>query len=873
MSILAKKRTDLNLNDPAIVAEFDKLTDNDENETVAMFSDISVGNIDAVEPALGYLFDTYNNVKSEKLLTWADLIESTKAPLAVTKNEANCFAAQLTGVKSKASITEHGKMSCLWQDVDKNDVSIEDVQQRLEGAGVDSAVIFSSASSMRWDYNHNVLNGKRWRVLIPLAAPISIGLWLDIQQALMNILEGDTCCSRVAQISFMPNNPEVTEDSKSKGSTRHYECKVIDNGSAIDGDNLPANLLKLVEEQQQETAKIAKAYKATPKIKRDASEASIIEMVTANNDLLEVIDKKGYLQSPKDAFSFQPTTATAAGSYGFKIIRDQPDKWLTFHTSADIGHASSKSDTRFGDVFDVICYHEYNNDRKACLKAMGDLYDPKGQKTRQQDHMKTEEAKAIDEAFNNTDALSNALDNIKSHSLVGNIEKIDLSTAPGLVGEVISYINACSRYPREKLAVSAALSVVSNIGGLRFEDVDCGATPNLLMFNVAGSATGKEAIQQSANRLMNLVGLSGVGHGTIKSEQEIYRNITRHQMAAYSIDELGILLQKIDEGSKGGSASYLGGVIGALISLFSKADGFCPLGGDVALDLLKENNKEAAALQKLVDEEEASTHHTERLESLRLMSDQLQAGGIDSPYLSVQGYTTPSTFNSLMTYAQATAGFIGRALIFEEADNNPRMKKGFKKPSINGELEANLHKLRCGGIAQTGPQARIEFYGDKAKIYTDKDALALLDTILDDLWEQAARAMESTGLEAIVRRSYEAILKVSMVLAMGDKGLRTVEHVKWAYKLVKQDLQNKILLTAANMAENEDDIVKEVKYKVLHKLDKKVPNSLGAIKNKLRKTKEEHIQKILDHLVEVGRARTEWITPKRGPQSLVYYKK
>jgi len=108
---------------------------------------------------------------------------------------------------------------------------------------------------------------------------------------------------------------------------------------------------------------------------------------------------------------------------------------------------------------------------------------------------------------------------------------------------------------------------------------------------------------------------------------------------------------------------------------------------------------------------------------------------------------------------------------------------------------------------------------------------------------------------------------------MGDGGLRTIEHVKWAYKLVEQDLQNKIHLTAANMAENEDDVVKEVKYKVLHKLDKKVPNSFGAIKNKLRGTKPEHIQKILDHLVEVGRARSEWITPKRGPQSLVYYKK
>ena len=53
MSILAKKRTDLNLNDPAIVAEFDIVADDGENENTtmtaaevdSMFSDVSEGNL------------------------------------------------------------------------------------------------------------------------------------------------------------------------------------------------------------------------------------------------------------------------------------------------------------------------------------------------------------------------------------------------------------------------------------------------------------------------------------------------------------------------------------------------------------------------------------------------------------------------------------------------------------------------------------------------------------------------------------------------------------------------------------------------------------------------------------------------------------
>ena len=74
MSILAKKRTDLNLNDPAIVAEFDKLNEpsvEDENTTMtaaevdSMFSDVPVGNIAAVEPveeAEPVTVDTIENI-------------------------------------------------------------------------------------------------------------------------------------------------------------------------------------------------------------------------------------------------------------------------------------------------------------------------------------------------------------------------------------------------------------------------------------------------------------------------------------------------------------------------------------------------------------------------------------------------------------------------------------------------------------------------------------------------------------------------------------------------------------------------------------------------------------------------------------------
>ena len=69
--------------------------------------------------------------------------------------------------------------------------------------------------------------------------------------------------------------------------------------------------------------------------------------------------------------------------------------------------------------------------------------------------------------------------------------------------------------------------------------------------------------------------VSGIGaatHGAIKSEQEIMRNIAlRHQAAFYLVDEIGIFLQKIKNAQQRGGAAYLEGVIGLLMSVYSKA--------------------------------------------------------------------------------------------------------------------------------------------------------------------------------------------------------------------------------------------------------------------------------------------------------------
>ena len=122
-------------------------------------------------------------------------------------------------------------------------------------------------------------------------------------------------------------------------------------------------------------------------------------------------------------------------------------------------------------------------------------------------------------------------------------QNIDLLRPPGFVGEVAGWVNGQCRFKRENLAVAVALNAVANICGMRVTDDLLGNRTNLLTFCVASSATGKEAIQQAYTKIMQEAGMLQAVYGGIKSEQEIYRNLLRHQGAFYNIGELGLQLK------------------------------------------------------------------------------------------------------------------------------------------------------------------------------------------------------------------------------------------------------------------------------------------------------------------------------------------
>jgi hypothetical protein len=427
------------------------------------------------------------------------------------------------------------------------------------------------------------------------------------------------------------------------------------------------------------------------------------------------------------------------------------------------------------------------------------------------------------------------------------LDGVDLLTPPGFVGDVAAWIDSQCRYPRRRLAVASALVTIGNIGGLRHEDARDGVTANMLAFCVAASATGKEAVQQAMADLHLAAGVHYALQGGIKSEQEIMRNLIEHQAAFYIVDEIGIFLSKVRNAQRRGGAAYLEGVFGAIMSAYSKAHARLLLQGDTKRELRKMFAGIAAKAQDDANEDAAA-----RANRMLRMVDE----GLERPFLSVVGFTTPSTFDNIMDGETATQGFVGRAIIVAEQDLNPAARPDFRKRALSDGMAMRLSQIFAGGECDLLGRAggRVEYAGDRQIVTTDDDASAMLLQVSDWLHRYADDMGENTGEASIamIRRSYELIAKISFILAIPTHR-RTAEHVRWAFAYVRAELDAKIALVFAN--DNSKDRPEEsIAARVIGYLDADKGTSTKVLANRIR-MKPDDLGPIMEKMERAGMIR------------------
>lgn len=435
---------------------------------------------------------------------------------------------------------------------------------------------------------------------------------------------------------------------------------------------------------------------------------------------------------------------------------------------------------------------------------------------------------------------------------------VDLLRPPGFVGEVAAWIEANNRRPREHLSVAAALYAVGAVAGLKYTDDKDGVTTNLFICCVAGARTGKERPQECIAEILRAAGLARARAGEIKSEQEIIRNLGREQACYLIIDELGFVLQKLKNAQKSGNAAYLEGILKVLMSAQGKANTSLGISGDMKETLISEFSKRLAAEHTKKQENERFSQTT--IDNLQaLIKDLITTGSLSRPFLALIGFTTPETFEDLVTHSMATNGFFGRSLIVAEPDNAPRSKPDFHPVPIPTSISMRTAGLYC----HTDTNERIQYNGERIKIPSTPEALVLLRQITVDL-EDAAIGAED-GLAALYLGAYENVTRISLILA-AEGGLRTAEHVQWAYAYTKRDIERKRALVQSNDDFDKGSaLVNRLRY--LLELSGDDGMTAGYIYNRMRQYKRQDI----DAALEFIQAKSIEYKPLRGPVTYRYY--
>lgn len=435
---------------------------------------------------------------------------------------------------------------------------------------------------------------------------------------------------------------------------------------------------------------------------------------------------------------------------------------------------------------------------------------------------------------------------------------INLLRPPGLVGRLTDWINSRSIYPREQLAVAAALQIVSNVASLRYRVAPLNTSLNMITFGVAGSGSGKGSVLKCINEVMRKVGMADANYGGIKSEQEIIRNAMRHQASFFTIDEVGAFLTKIGGAKKsGGKTPYLENVSTKIMELYSAANEVYSLSGDLKREMRDVIDRDIARVQKALDNDPTPELEAE-LASL-LKQREMSKSGIAYPIMSFFGVSEPHSFTEATNDINLlVGGFLGRALVFEEIDNVPLRKplSAINHDELPNDIAMQLMQMYWDGHTGGREDARVELHGDKAVITMTEGASEELDRVYM-YWHKRGKKEQDdgTGLSSLTNRATELTIKVAGILA-AESMVMTTEHARWAFALVKKVTDMKISKAKALQASESRD-TKEKGDGLLEAIRSVLMvgdyHTIGVIANRFRnKYHRDDIQRGLDELIARG---------------------
>lgn len=341
----------------------------------------------------------------------------------------------------------------------------------------------------------------------------------------------------------------------------------------------------------------------------------------------------------------------------------------------------------------------------------------------------------------------------------------DLTHPPGLVGEIIDWIEASSSLPSREAALPAALGWVAALSGRGFETPRRART-NLFMITVAASGYGKDFPGTCINALADACGLDRfIGPARFMSASGLRETLMSQPSVLCILDEFGGFLRQIDGANVGLHNTMIREDI---LQLFSRAKDFyagAAYAGNRAVRLY-------------------------------------------NPNLVVSGMSTPGDFWSAVASARTYDGFLARFLIFNITSRKPALTtptaNEAEPPARVIEGSKNIYRAVYGDGNLSSVLSSCASKFSATRVGVAEHATHAVNAFYERT--QAAKITGEDQRESFLDRAAEHAWKLALTVAIGvnpQKPEIDLPIMEWAINLAWLATCSMINEADARIADNE----------------------------------------------------------------------
>lgn len=324
-----------------------------------------------------------------------------------------------------------------------------------------------------------------------------------------------------------------------------------------------------------------------------------------------------------------------------------------------------------------------------------------------------------------------------------------LLSVPGLINDIIDIDLATAPYPNRVLAFCGALTFVAHLVGRKVRDKRNNFT-NLYLIALANSGTGKDHPRKTNNDIAACAGISGTMSDSFASGAGLEDSMFTCPAQLFQMDEADWLFNTL-KGAKDAAVSE--SINEKLLKFYSSSNS-------------------VYYMRKKAFKEKQS------------ISDQIDAGYISNPCLSLFGTAVPDYFYESLSKRVLENGLVARCMIIEASKRGKRGTPGVVRDKLTKDFMEKINHLVHLNIKQTPLGVPLPL-----EIPETMEATELFSAFCDECDHRydGFEKLHDLAAMALWARAMEKVYKLAIVYAVSENPhhpIITEAAVRWSFDFV-----------------------------------------------------------------------------------------